>query len=140
MVSNQLERNKQLVKSWINQKLQGNGNPFEDLDSSISFFVPGTSDNPIFGQFQGIDEVTHFFKFLQEKLDQKKVQQTFEVIDCIAEDNQVVAFLEEIFTFEDSPEQPYRNQSAWLFKLNNQSKITSIYCYDNTLVNSQILA
>jgi hypothetical protein len=139
MVSKQLERNKQLVKSWINQKLQGNGNPFEDLDSNISFFVPGVSSNPIFGQFKGIDEVTHFFKLLQEKLAKKKIQQTFEVIDCIAEDNRVVVFLEEIFTFEDSPEQPYRNQSAWLFKLNNQAKITSIDCYDNTLVNSQIL-
>jgi hypothetical protein len=140
MVSKQLERNKQLVKSWINQKLQGNGNPLEDLASNISFFVPGASNNPIFGHFNGIDEVTHFFKLLQKKLAKKRVQQTFEFINCIAEDNQVVVFLEEIFTFEDSPEQPYRNQSAWLFKLNDQMKITYICCYDNTLVNSQILA
>lgn len=135
-----IEKNKQIAIDWIEKKLQGQGDPLEDLDKEVVFIIPGTDTNPIFGKFVGIEEVKTFFKLLQEKLLQKKISHTFKVTDCIAEGNRAVVLLEEIFTLENKPFEPSRNRVAWIFELNSEQKIVYLDCYDNTLVNSEILA
>lgn len=139
MLSGHLENNKKLVKNWINYKLQGQGNPFKDLASEVVFYIPGANNNPLFVEFIGIKEVKRFFQLLQEKLLQKKLKQTFEVTECIAEGNRVVVLLEEIFTVDHSPSESNRNIAAWIFEINNQQKIISLRCYDDTLMSSAIL-
>jgi hypothetical protein len=132
--------NKQLIENWIEKKLQGQGDFLEDLDQAVVFFIPGSSSNPIFDQFVGIEEVKRFFQLLQEKLLEKKLRQTFLVKDCIAEGNQVVALIEETFTSENDPSKSDLNHTSWFFKLSDEQKIVYLYCYDNTLVTSEVLA
>lgn len=132
--------NKQLIENWIEKKLQGQGNPLEDLVQGVVFFIPGSSNNPIFGQFVGIEKVRRFFQLLREKLLQERVSQTLLVTDCIAEGNQVVVLLKETFTSENKLFNPHLNHAAWFFKLNDEQKIVYLYCYDNTLVTSEVLA
>jgi ketosteroid isomerase-like protein len=134
----QIEDKKQFIKNWIEKKLQGQGNPLEDLDSDVKFVIPGSEDNPIFGTFSGIEEVQKFFGLLQEK-----VTQTFKVIDCIAEDNQVMVLIEETLTRKDEPSKHYLNHTAWLFRLKHDRttiKIVYVYTYDDTLVTAEALA
>lgn len=130
--------NKQFIKNWIEKKLQGQGNPLEDLDQQVIFFIPGSSANPIFGKFVGIEEVKRFFQLLQAKLLQKKVTQSFLIKDYIAEEKQVVVLLEETFTPEKEPSNVSFNHAAWVFQLNDEQKIVYLYCYDNTLVTSKV--
>lgn len=134
----QIEDNKQFIKDWIEKKLQGQGDPLEDLAVDVTFVIPGSEDNPIFGTFSGIEEVKKFLGLLQEK-----VSQTFNVTDCIAEDNQVIALIEETLTRKDEPSKHYLNRTAWLFRLRhdrNTVKIVYLYTYDDTLVTSEALA
>ncbi|AUB44063.1 NTF2-like domain (plasmid) [Nostoc flagelliforme CCNUN1] len=131
--------NKQLIKNWIEKKLQGQGNPLEDLDQQVVFFIPGASTNPIFGKFVGIEEVKRFLQLLQAKLLQEKVTQSFLIKDYIAEEKQVVVLLEETFIPEKEPSNVSFNHTAWVFKLNDEQKIVYLYCYDNTLVTSKVL-
>ncbi len=131
--------NKQFIENWIEKKLQGQGNPLEDLEEGVVFFIPGSITNPIFGQFVGIEKVKLFFQLLQEKLLQKQAIQTLVVTDCISEGNQVVVLLEETFTPENDLSKPCLNHAAWFFKLSDEQKIIYLYCYDNTLVTSEVL-
>lgn len=135
------EKNKQVVTDWIEKKLHGQGNPMDDLARDVVFCIPGPTTNPIFGKFTGIEEVERFFGLLIGKLSQKKLTQTIKVVNCLAEGKQVVALVEEVF----SSENPNLSQSdishgAWLFELNDDSKITYLYCYDNTEITSKALA
>lgn len=134
------EQNKQLVKDWIEKKLQGEGNPLDDLDRGVVFFIPGAKDNPIFGKFEGIEEAQRFFSLLQAKTLEKNLRQTFEVTDCLAEGNRVIVLLEEGFISKNEPTQSCQSQGAWLFELNEERKIVQLYCYENTLVTSEIFA
>lgn len=135
------EKNKQIVTDWIEKKLQGQGNPMDDLDPSVVFCIPGSNTNPIFGEFRGIEGVERFFGLLMGKLSQKNLTQTIKVVNCLAEGKQVVAFVEEVFSSkEPNLFEPHISQGAWLFELNDESKITSLYCYDNTEVTSKALA
>ncbi|MEH2004539.1 nuclear transport factor 2 family protein [Nostoc sp.] len=134
-----LVNNKQFIKNWIENTLQGQGNPLDDLDQQVVFFIPGARDNPIFGKFVGIEEVKRFFQLLEAKLLQKKVTQRFLIKDCIAEEKQVVVLLEETFIPEKDPSNVSFNHTTWVFKLNDEQKIVNLYCYDDTLVTSKLL-
>ncbi|MCT7964399.1 hypothetical protein NG791_27350 [Laspinema sp. D1] len=134
------EKNKQIVTDWIEKKLHGQGNPMDDLDPSVVFCIPGSNTNPIFGKFTGIEEVERFFGLLIGKLSQKNLTQTIKVVNCLAEGQQVVAIVEEVFSSAKSNlAEPHISHGAWLFELNDESKITSLYCYDNTEVTSKAL-
>ena len=78
--------NCKFIQDWIENNL-----PLEDLDREVTFVIPGSESNPIFGTFRGIEEVKKFFRLLQEKLEEKEMEQTFEVTNCIAEGNQVIS-------------------------------------------------
>ncbi|MGL5195648.1 MAG: hypothetical protein ACRC8Y_18860 [Chroococcales cyanobacterium] len=135
------EKNKQIVTDWIEKKLHGQGNPMEDLDPSVVFCIPGPNTNPIFGEFTGLEGVEKFFGLLLGKLSQKNLSQTIKVVNCLAEEKQVVAFVEEVFSSKEPNQSEYHvSQGAWLFELNDESKITSLYCYDNTEITSKALA
>ncbi len=134
------QQNKQLVKDWIEKKLQGQGNPFDDLDSGVVFVIPGAKDNPLFGKFEGVEEVQRFFSLLQAKLLEKNLSQTLEVTNFVAEGNRVIVLLEEVFISKNESTESCRNSAAWLFELNDDQKIFQFYCYDNTLVTSGLFA
>jgi ketosteroid isomerase-like protein len=128
------EQNKQFIKDWIEKKLQGQGDPLEDIEEDITMIIPGSGTNPIFGKHVGMEEFKKILGLLQNK-----VSQTFKVTDCIAEGNQVVALIEETLTRKDDPSKHYLNHTAWLFKLKDSQKIGYIYTYDNTVVSSKAL-
>lgn len=121
--------NKEFILEWIH-----NGFPMDDLDADIVLVLPGPSNSPIFGRHVGIEAFRQFINALVEKVDQ-----TFEVRDCIAEGNKVVVILDEILIPKADTSKKYSNQSAWLFRLNNLQKITYLYTYDNTLVTTEAL-
>jgi ketosteroid isomerase-like protein len=133
--SNESLTNCKFIKDWIENNL-----PLEDLDREVTFVIPGSESNPIFGTFKGIEEVINFFRLLQEKLTEKEMEQTFEVTNCIAEGNQVVALVKETFTSKNSSSEHYLNHSAWYFRLNDKQKIVYLYTYDDTLATSKALA
>ena len=127
--------NCKFIQDWIENKL-----PLEDLDREVTFVIPGSESNPIFGTFRGIEEVKKFFRLLQEKLEEKEMEQTFEVTNCIAEGNQVISLVKETFISKNSPSEHYMNHSAWYFRLNDKQKIVYLYTYDDTLATFKALA
>ena len=126
--------NCQLINRWLET-----GFPLEDLAEDVVFVIPGSLDNPIFGKFSGLEEVKRFFELLIGKLVDKNITQTIKVTDCLAQANRVIVLLEETFILENDLSQSYVNSAAWLFELNDQQKITYLYCYDNTLISSKVL-
>jgi hypothetical protein len=116
--------NKQFIKDWIEKKLQGQGNPLDDLDPKVTFVIPGSKTNPIFGTFAGIAEVENFFSLLQAKLLEKGMKQTFKVTDCIAEGDRVLALIEESFT-QERPNSANGFPSNWL-ELDLQACLNSV--------------
>jgi ketosteroid isomerase-like protein len=120
--------NKEFILEWIDK-----GFPVESLDAEVLIILPGSS-NDIFGQHVGIEAFRQLINALVEKVDQK-----FEVRDCIAEGDKVVVILDETLIPKVDNVKQYFNQSAWLFKLNNLQKITYLYTYDNTLITAEAL-
>lgn len=133
--SNKSLTNCQLISRWLSS-----GFPEEDLDPNVVFVIPGSANNPIFGKFSGLEEVKKFLQLLQEKLAGKKISQTIKITDCLAQGNRVIVLLQETFTLENELSQSYLNSAAWLFELNDEQKIVYLYCYDNTLITSKVLA
>lgn len=120
--------NKEFILEWIDK-----GFPVESLDAEAVIILPGSS-SPIFGQHVGIEAFRQLINALVEKVDQK-----FEVRDCIAEGDKVVVILDETLIPKADSAKQYFNQSAWLFKLNDLQKITYLYTYDNTLITAEAL-
>lgn len=127
--------NKEVISDWIEKKLSGQGDPFEDLAQEFTLVVPGQAKSPIFGTHKGVEE----FKTLLELLS-KKASTTFELTDCIGEGNKVVACVDEIFTLHNNPSPPHVNRCAWLFTLNDDQKIIHFYAYDDTKMTCELLA
>ncbi len=130
-----MRNNKEFIKDWVEKKLQSQGNPLADLERDVTIVIPGVANNPFFGTFVGIEKVKEILSLLSNK-----VSQQFQVVDCIAEDNQVIALIEENLIRHDDPSKHYLNYTAWLFKLNDDQKIVYLYTYDNTLVTAEALA
>ena len=127
--------NKEVISTWIEEKLQGQGDPFEDLAQEFTLVVPGPAESPIFRTHRGVKEFKNLLELLSEK-----VSMTFKLTDCISEGNKVVACVDEIFTLHNEPSKSYVNRCAWLFTLDADRKIIGFYAYDDTLVTSELLA
>ena len=125
--------NKEVISDWIEKKLQGQGDPFEDLAQEFTLVVPGPVESPIFRTHRGIEEFKNLLELLSEK-----ASMTFELTDCISEGNKVVACVDEIFTLHNDPSKHYVNRCAWLFTLNAEQKIIHFYAYDDTKMTSEL--
>ena len=130
-------QNQQLVLDWI-ETLAAGEDPFPALADDVTFIIPGSASNPIFGTFEGKEEVGNFFTELGKKAE----RQEFTVTSSLTEGNEIVVFLdEEIFPKKD-PHKKYLNHTAWFFRLNDNptnKKIVKLYCYDDTAVTEEAL-
>jgi ketosteroid isomerase-like protein len=127
--------NKEVISDWIEKKLPGEGDPFEDLAQEFTLVVPGPAESPIFRTHRGVEEFKKLLGLLSAK-----ASMSFKLTDCISEGNKVVACVDEIFTFHTDPSKQYVNRCAWLFTLNADQKIIHFYAYDDTKMTAELFA